>query len=152
MQALESTPLNFKILTIKDYKGKDRTINADYALIGSVMETIPIRDPQSKYYLPPNLYPLNKFPKFLHGTGYILTGSLAVPLYNCALRTPFINLEDVFITGLCGTTQLGLRLTHNAGFQWRPMAVGGGHTCNFKQAGLYTYNIDRQVESLAEIK
>ena len=132
--ALESTHLYFKSLTIKDYTGVDRSISADYALIGSVMETVPIRDPQSKYYLPPKFYPLNIFPKFLSGTAYIFTGSLAVALYNCALRTPFINLEDVFTTGLCATTQLGLRLTHNTGFQWRPMSVGGSHTCNFKQS------------------
>jgi len=132
--ALESTHLYFKSLTIKDYEGVDRSISADYALIGSVMETIPIRDPLNKYYLPPKFYPLNIFPKFLSGTGYIFTGSLAEALYNCAIRTPFINLEDVFTTGLCATTQLGLRLTHNPGFQWRPMTVGGTHTCNFKQS------------------
>ena len=28
------------------------------------------------------------------------------------------------------------RLTHSWEFQWRPMAVGGSHACNFKQAVL----------------
>ena len=81
-------------------------VNIDYALIGHVMNTVPIRDPASKWYLPPTFYPLNIFPSFLSGTGYLLTGSLVPALYSCALSTPFINLEDVFLTGLCATTQL----------------------------------------------
>jgi len=108
--------------------------NIDYALIGHVMNTVPIRDPDSKWYLPPNFYPLNIFPQFLSGTAYIFTGSLVPALYACALSTPFINLEDVFLTGLCGSTQLGLKLSHNPGFVWRPMAVGGSHSCYFKNS------------------
>ena len=77
------------------------------------MNTIPIRDPASKWYLPPTFYPLNIFPSFLSGTAYVFTGSLVPALYHCALRTPFINLEDVFLTGLCASTQLKLKLTHN---------------------------------------
>lgn len=135
-EALESTHLYFKSITFQDPNGEERTRSADYALIGAVQNSIPIRDPTSKWYLPPTFYPLNIFPKFLSGTGYVFSGSLSTPLYHCAIKTPFINLEDVFLTGLCATTQLGLRLTHHPGFQWRPMAVGGGHTCNFMQSVL----------------
>ena len=35
-------------------------------------------------------------------------------------RTPLINLEDVFLTGLCANEQLGLQLTHN---EVRPVEV-----------------------------
>ena len=91
-------------------------------------------DPASKWFLPIEFYPLNIFPAFTSGTAYIFTGSLVPSFLHCALRTPFINLEDVFLTGLCATTQLGLRLTHNPSFVWRPMAVGGSHTCYFKQS------------------
>ena len=77
------------------------------------MNSIPIRDPASKWYLPPTFYPLNIFPSFLSGTAYVFTGSLVPALYHCTLRTPFINLEDVFLTGLCASTQLRLKLTHN---------------------------------------
>ncbi|XP_023340907.1 beta-1,3-galactosyltransferase 1 [Eurytemora carolleeae] len=135
-ETLESTQLYFKSIPIKGLDGEFKSKGTDYALIGHVMNTVPIRDPTSKWYLPPKFYPLNIFPTFLSGTGYIFSGSLATPLYLCALKTPFINLEDVFITGLCATTQLGLRLTHNPGFQWRPMTVGGTHTCNYKQSVL----------------
>ena len=65
---------------------KYKPTNIDYALIGHVMNTVPIRDPQSKWYLPPTFYPLNIFPSFLSGTGYIFTGSLAPVLYACTLQ------------------------------------------------------------------
>lgn len=135
-QLLESSHLYFKNIAMQDFEGNEMHRSVDYALIGHVMNTVPIRDPVSKWYLPPAFYPLNIFPKFLSGTGYIFTGSLLSVLYNCALRTPYVNLEDVFLTGLCATTQLGLRLTHSWEFQWRPMAVGGSHACNFKQSVL----------------
>lgn len=135
-EALESTHLYFKSIYTKDLEGVGHTRSTDYAVIGHVMNTVPIRDPESKWYLPPNFYPLNIFPKFVSGTGYIFTGSLLSPLYICGINTPFINLEDVFLTGLCASTQLGLRLTHNPAFQMRPMVVGGTHTCNYKRSVL----------------
>ena len=57
------------------------------------------------------------FARFLSGTGYVFSSSLVGILYKCALRTPYLNLEDVFLTGLCATTQLGLQLTHNPAFR-----------------------------------
>ena len=128
---LESSHLFSVMVSIPDNNNKMVASNIDYALIGlsrqlrffralqldcfpgHVMNTIPIRDPASKWYLPPTFYPLNIFPSFLSGTGYVFTGSLVPALYYCALRTPFINLEDVFLTGLCASTQLRLKLTHN---------------------------------------
>merc|ERR1711923_250262 len=133
---LESSHLRSVMVNIPDAKNKSKMVaeNIDYALIGHVMNTIPIRDPKSKWYLPPTFYPLNIFPSFLSGTGYVFTGSLVPALYACSLRTPFINLEDVFLTGLCATTQLSLKLTHNPEFVWRPMTVGGSHTCYYKNS------------------
>ena len=55
--------------------------------------------------------------RYLSGSGYVFSSSIAPVLYQCALRTPFMNLEDVFLTGLCATTQLGLKLTHNPSFR-----------------------------------
>lgn len=132
--ALESSHLYSTAMALEGKDGKMVSSNLDYAIIGHVMNTVPIRDPTSKWYLPVSFYPLNIFPKFTSGTGYIFTGSLVPALYRCSLRTPFINLEDVFLTGLCATTQLGLRLTHNPQFVWRPMTVGGSHACYFKQS------------------
>lgn len=109
---LESSHLYSALLTTKDGVQPDGAAtsgNVDYAVIGHVMHTVPIRDPASKWYLPVSFYPLNIFPAFTSGTAYIFTGSLVPALYKCALNTPFINLEDVFLTGLCASTQLRLR-------------------------------------------
>ena len=83
----------------------------------------------------PQLYPHKKLPTFLSGTAYIFTGSLLPPLYKCALRTPLINLEDVFLTGLCAGQQLGLRFTNNKKFIPRgPKSVNAKNVCVFKNA------------------
>jgi beta-1,3-galactosyltransferase 1 len=133
-ETLESSHLYSTSMTVEDADGKPFTSNLDYAVIGHVMHTVPIREQTSKWYLPVSFYPLNIFPKFTSGTAYIFTGSLVPSFLRCALKTPFINLEDVFLTGLCASTQLGLHLTHNPSFVWRPMVVGGSHTCYYKQS------------------
>ena len=93
------------------------------------------RDPDSKHYLHPKLYQDTSFPPFITGaSGYVFTGSLVPLLYSCALRTPFINLEDVFLTGLCGSQQLNLRLSHNPEFIWQPMPVIRSHSCFYKNS------------------
>lgn len=110
--------------------------NIQYALIGHVWYAAKAnRNPASRYYLSPQLYPHKKLPTFLSGTAYIFTGSLLSPLYSCALRTPLINLEDVFLTGLCARKQLGLRLSNNKKFIARgPSSVNAKNICVFKKA------------------
>ena len=50
-------------------------------------------------------------------------------------RTPLINLEDVFLTGLCARQQLGLKFTNNKKFIPRgPKSVNGKNICVFKRA------------------
>ena len=83
--SLESSHLYSVMVNLPGEAGNKPT-NIDYALIGHVMNTVPIRDPQSKWYLPPTFYPLNIFPAFLSGTGYVFTGSLVPVLYACSLQ------------------------------------------------------------------
>ncbi len=95
----------------------------DYLFMGHAQKAVPIRDPSSKWYLPTRFYPLNIFPLFTSGCGYVVSTSVAPVLYQCALKTPYMNLEDVFISGLCAGTQLGLKLTHNPTFHFRKPLV-----------------------------
>ena len=83
--SLESSHLYSVMVNLPGEAGNKPT-NIDYALIGHVMNTVHIRDPQSKWYLPPTFYPLNIFPAFLSGTGYVFTGSLVPVLYACSLQ------------------------------------------------------------------
>lgn len=104
----------------------------DYLLIGYRYDDIgPIRDTRSKWYLPEWLYPAVRFPSFLSGTAYLFSGSLVPRLYATALNTPYINLEDVFLTGLVASERLGLRLTSHPGFRRnKPHAE---HACLYRQ-------------------
>ena len=83
---LESSHLYSIMVNSPDQDNRPVATSIDYALIGHVMKTSPIRDPESKWYLPPTFYPLNIFPAFLSGTAYVFTGSLVPVLYSCTLR------------------------------------------------------------------
>ena len=39
------------------------------------------------------------YPKYLSGSGYVMTRSVAQCLYDTTLMLPFLHLEDVLITG-----------------------------------------------------
>ena len=85
-----------------------------YALIGKKQTNIrPFRDKTNKWYLPAQIYSSDVFPPYLQGLAYVLTGSLLGALYSCALTTPVLPIEDVFLTGLCATQQFNLSLTHH---------------------------------------
>jgi hypothetical protein len=56
------------------------------------LAAVPERDPTRKHYLPSKFYPLNIFPRFISGAGYVITSSIVPMLYQCMLRTPYMNL------------------------------------------------------------
>ena len=77
----------------------------------------------------------NKIDKWLQAPSAF--SILLIPVYQFIppCRTPLINLEDVFLTGLCARKQLGLKLTNNKKFIARgPSSVGGNNICVFKKA------------------
>jgi len=64
-----------------------------------------------------------QYPNYLSGSGYVMSRDVVESLYNAALVTPLLYLEDVFLTGLCAR-QARITPTHHAGFYYgkRPMA------------------------------
>ncbi|XP_041659534.1 beta-1,3-galactosyltransferase 2-like [Cheilinus undulatus] len=77
---------------------------------GHMMEDFsPIRNNESKWYVPPELYPGNRYPTFCSGTGYVFSGDLVTKIYQASLNVPYINLEDVYV-GLC-LAKLGVKPT-----------------------------------------
>lgn len=60
----------------------------------------PIRNKNSKWYMPPELYPGAKYPTFCSGTGYVFSGHLAREIYQASLTIPYLHLEDVYM-GIC---------------------------------------------------
>lgn len=66
------------------------------------------RNPKSKYYLTVEEYPVMFYPLFCTGPAYVLTGDIVHDLYMRALKTAYIKLEDVFLTGIVAKS-LGIR-------------------------------------------
>ena len=102
--------------------------------MGKVMATVPIRDTSHKHYLPSKFYPLNIFPRHISGSGSVVSMSIVPLLYECMLRTPFMNLEDVMLTGLCATTQMGLQLTDNPLFMAKKPSVNPDYVSFYKKS------------------
>ncbi|KAG7227250.1 hypothetical protein INR49_013910 [Caranx melampygus] len=60
----------------------------------------PNRNKNSKWYMPPELYPSEKYPTFCSGTGYVFSGDLASKIYRASLSIRRLHLEDVYV-GIC---------------------------------------------------
>lgn len=60
----------------------------------------PWRNRRTKYYVSKKDYPSVWFPTYLSGTAYVISADLLPDLYQEALLTSPIALEDVFITGI----------------------------------------------------
>ncbi|XP_029380401.1 beta-1,3-galactosyltransferase 2-like [Echeneis naucrates] len=60
----------------------------------------PNRNKNSKWYMPPELYPNDKYPTFCSGTGYVFSGDLAKKIYQASLNIRYLHLEDVYV-GIC---------------------------------------------------
>ncbi|GAA6222539.1 beta-1,3-galactosyltransferase 2-like [Lates japonicus] len=60
----------------------------------------PNRNKNSKWYMPPELYPGDKYPTFCSGTGYVFSGDLARKIYRASLSIRHLHLEDVYV-GVC---------------------------------------------------
>lgn len=60
----------------------------------------PNRNKNSKWYMPPEMYPDDKYPTFCSGTGYVFSGDLAAKIYGVSLSVRHLHLEDVYV-GIC---------------------------------------------------
>ncbi|XP_070830163.1 beta-1,3-galactosyltransferase 2-like [Chaetodon trifascialis] len=69
----------------------------------------PNRNKNSKWYMPPELYPSEKYPTFCSGTGYVFSGDLAGKIYQASLSIRHLHLEDVYV-GIC-LAKLGIEPT-----------------------------------------
>ncbi|KAM9796656.1 beta-1,3-galactosyltransferase 2 [Syngnathus typhle] len=60
----------------------------------------PNRNKDSKWYMPPELYPSERYPTFCSGTGYVFSGDMAELIYQASLGIRRLHLEDVYV-GIC---------------------------------------------------
>ncbi len=79
----------------------------------------PSRDRTSKWYTPEHLYPDARYPKYISGTAYVVSGDLISDLYKVAVSDkPFV-WEDVFITGMCAQKLHDVTHVFNAKFGFK---------------------------------
>ncbi|KAM6962792.1 beta-1,3-galactosyltransferase 2 [Aplochiton taeniatus] len=60
----------------------------------------PNRNKDSKWYMPPELYPSERYPIFCSGTGYVFSGDMGELIYQASLSIRRLHLEDVYV-GIC---------------------------------------------------
>lgn len=65
------------------------------------------------------MYAEKTYPNYLSGTGYVMSMHVASKLYQAALVTPLLHLEDVYITGLCAR-RAKIRPVNHPGFSYIP--------------------------------
>ncbi|XP_019734718.1 beta-1,3-galactosyltransferase 2 [Hippocampus comes] len=71
-----------------------------------IRNNAPIRDRKSKWYVSEQEYPNVMYPTFCSGTGYVLSGDLALKIYTTSPSVRQLHLEDVHVA-LC-VAKLGL--------------------------------------------
>lgn len=83
--------------------------------IGHVISTAnPVRDSNSKYYIPLSFYD-GSYPAYAGGGGFVISGALLQRLYSVSHIIPFFPIDDVYI-GMCSKA-LGVSPEAHAGFQ-----------------------------------
>nr|XP_017104294.2 beta-1,3-galactosyltransferase 1-like [Drosophila bipectinata] len=92
--------------TIPAYKShrkkQDRLTATRGVLMGHAFnKNKPIRYCCTKFYVPKYIYPGSMFPKYLSGSGYLMSIDVVRRLYEAAWSTRMIHIEDLFVTGLC---------------------------------------------------
>ncbi|CAL8083370.1 unnamed protein product [Orchesella dallaii] len=61
---------------------------------------LPIKERNSKLYMPKYLYPSPVYPGYLSGTAYLLRGDMVPTLLENSLTIPLIHLEDIYVTAI----------------------------------------------------
>ncbi|XP_053977925.1 beta-1,3-galactosyltransferase 1-like isoform X2 [Hylaeus volcanicus] len=108
--------VNIPIL-MKTLQSRSQATNT---LLGSLIcNAKPILDPNNKWYAPKYMYSETIYPNYLSGTGYVMSLDVAFKLYQTALTTPLLHLEDVYITGLCAK-HAKIRPVNHPGFSYVP--------------------------------
>ena len=75
----------------------------------------PVRHKGSKYYVSRKQYSKDRYPPYISGTAYVMTGDIISALYNSTRYVPLLFIEDVYIAGMC-REQIGAEAINLPGF------------------------------------
>lgn len=77
--------------------------------------SVPFRNKGSKWYVSREQYPKDRYPTYISGTAYVITGDIISALYNSTLYVPSLFIEDVYLNGIC-REKIGAEAIHLSGF------------------------------------
>ncbi|KAH7981153.1 hypothetical protein HPB49_022087 [Dermacentor silvarum] len=86
-----------------------------------------VRRAGSKWYLPLSVYQSDWLPSYIYGSGYVMSREAVRPLFTEALSTPFLYVEDVFLTGIVAQ-KVGIELTNSRCF----IPYSARHPCDYR--------------------
>ncbi|CAH1786097.1 unnamed protein product [Owenia fusiformis] len=75
------------------------------------VNTRPIRNPNSKWYVTKTQFEPNKYPDYCSGMAVLYTKNAAFAIYRASLTVPFFWVDDVYITGVLAA-KAGIPHTH----------------------------------------
>ena len=83
------------------FRGANDSSPPPFALGCKFDRAKPIRDKKNKWYTSEESYRSKRYPSYLSGTAYFMSGRAALRVYMATLKTPVFWLEDIYITGMC---------------------------------------------------
>lgn len=75
------------------------------------------RDRESRWFTPRWMFSKEALPDFINGPAYLISGKVVRQIYEAALKTPLLTLEDVFVSGVVANDLLKIPLYNNIGFE-----------------------------------
>ncbi|XP_064480028.1 beta-1,3-galactosyltransferase 1-like [Ornithodoros turicata] len=80
---------------------------------GRLMRNMPpVRNSRNKWFVPESMYEAKVYPDYVAGPAYLFTGDCAPLLYTASMTTPFLTMEDVYMTGVVATKVGIVRVRH----------------------------------------
>uniref|UniRef100_A0A1A8CQA7 Hexosyltransferase n=1 Tax=Nothobranchius kadleci TaxID=1051664 RepID=A0A1A8CQA7_NOTKA len=101
------------LLELVNYKVEERR-EADLFVGDTISKAIPIRNRQSKYYIPKELYD-QPYPPYVGGGGFVMSSQLASRLFVASEDVELYPIDDVFL-GMC-LKKLSVAPEMHAGFR-----------------------------------
>ncbi|CAL8309833.1 unnamed protein product [Lota lota] len=85
-----------------------------HLFVGTIIENVgPIRQPNSKYFVPVQVQKSESYPPYCGGGGYLLSGHTAMVIYNASKSIGLHPIDDVYM-GMC-LARAGLRPVNHRG-------------------------------------
>ena len=95
---------------------KDRPAKLEGMIYGHTHENATVLR-KGKWAVEKEIFPFKTYPTYTCGNTYVLSGNIIRSIYNTSQYLPFLNIEDVFVTGITRKS-LNIPISHIHGFTY----------------------------------